>query len=67
MAGYNTTTYKGYLLRIKTMKGGMYGVLAFKGGKPQVVMSGGHQQYIGIGKDKREAIEDAKSSIDLWR
>jgi hypothetical protein len=64
--GWNTEVYKGYLLRFEKMKNGYYGVLAFKDGKPQVVSSG-YQQYIGVGKTKRDAMADAKTSVDLWR
>jgi hypothetical protein len=59
--------YKGFLLSFEKMKNGYYGVLAFKGGEPQVVSSGGYQQYIGVGKTKRDAMADAKTSVDMWR
>ena len=67
ITGWRTEVYEGYLLRFERMKNPKFiGVLAFKGGKPQIV-SGGTQQYIGVGKSKREAIADAKSSIDMWK
>jgi len=65
--GWNTETHKGYLLRFERMKNPkLIGVLAFKGGKPQIVSSG-HQQYIGVGKTKRDAMKDAIKSVDMWK
>ena len=30
------------------------------------MVSSGHQQYIGVGKSKTSAINDAKDSINKW-
>jgi len=61
--GWNTEVYKGYTLRFEKLKSNReyYGVLASKDGKDVT------SQYIGVGKTKREAMADAKSSVDLWR
>ena len=65
--GWNTEKYKNYLLRFEKMKNPkLIGVLAFKGGKQQIV-STGVQQYIGVGKTKRDALKDAIKSVDMWK
>jgi len=62
-SGWNTEVYKGYTLRFEKLKSNRkyFGVLAYKGGEEVT------DQYIGVGKTKREAMADAKSSVDLWR
>ena len=57
--------YKGYELFPKKMNSILFGVLAFKNKKP-VMVSSGHQQYIGVGRSKTAAIEDAKKSIRMF-
>jgi len=57
--------YKGYTLIVRKMNSLMYGVLASKNGK-KIMVSSGHQQYIGVGKSKTSAINDAKDSINKW-
>ena len=59
------TNYKGWILKIEKLKGGMFGVFGFKNRKPQVV-SFGVQQCIGIGKTKQKALDDAKDSVDKF-
>ena len=56
--------YKGYRLTVRKMNSVLYGVLASKDGK-KVMVSSGNQQYIGVGRSRMAAIQDAKKSINM--